>query len=51
MKLGYSRRKSNSGVSGYTFLGKPQGIFKFITLPLESLEKTNVHHWKFCKFV
>ena len=27
------------------------GIIRFVTLPLEILEKTSFHPWKFCKIV
>ena len=42
MKLDYSRKNSKQGVTG---------IFKYVLLPLEILEKTSFHPWKFCKIV
>ena len=38
-------------VDRYTFLKPPplSGNFRFVTLPLEILEKTSFHSWKSCK--
>ena len=48
--MGYSRIYTQGGW-GYTFLKKPPGIFRFVTLTLKIAEKKNFHPWKFCKIV
>ena len=41
--------KPKQGSWGYAFLKKTPGIFRFVILPLDILEKTSFHPWKFCK--
>ena len=36
---------------GYTFLKRPTGNFRFVTLLLEIPEKIKFYPWKFCKFL
>ena len=50
---GIFQRNPNRGDGGYTFsLKKSPGCFRFVTLPLEILDKKNfLYPWKFCKIV
>ena len=43
-------KKQKGGLRTY-FFENPPGIFHFFTLPLEILDKTELHTWKFCKIV
>ena len=53
--LGYSIEKNEPnwgrGSWGWYFSENPPGNFRFVTLPLEILEKTSFHPWKFTKIV
>ena len=50
--IGYSRKNPNRGRRlRIYFSEKNPGIFIFVTLPLEILENTSFHPWKFCKIV
>ena len=53
--MGYSIEKNEPnwgrGSWGWYFSENPPGNFRFVTLPLEILEKTSFHPWKFTKIV
>ena len=53
MIVGLFQKNPNRGDEGYTFfLKKKPGFFRFVTLPLEILDKKNfLYPWKFCKIV
>ena len=45
------KKIQTEGGWGHTFFGKPSGICRFDTLPLEIPYKTKLHPWKFHKIV
>ena len=49
--MGFSRAIQRVGVEDILFWKKKQGIFRFVTLPLKTVEKASFHPWKFCKIV
>ena len=53
LSMGYSWKYIYINKVGwkYTFLKKPPGIFRFVTLALEIPKKKSFHPWKFCKIV
>ena len=52
LPMGYSWKYIyRQGGWEYTFLKKPPGIFRFVTLTLEIPKKKSFYPWKFCKIV
>ena len=52
LPMGYSWKYIyKQGGWEYTFLKKPPGIFRFVTLTLEIPKKKSFYPWKFCKIV
>ena len=47
----FQKKSKEEGGWGYTFLKITPGSFRFVTLPLDILEKTSFHSWKICKIV
>ena len=50
ISMGYSRKYTNKEAEEYTFLKKPPGIFRFVTLTLE-IPKKSFRPWRLCKIV
>ena len=44
-------REKNKQGGRWACTSETPGIFRFVILPLEILEKTSFHSWEFCKFV